>query len=213
MTATDVSSVTIFVVDDDPAGRESLCDLLRSQGRVCEAYESAQEFVAQFDRDRCGCIVTDYRMPGMNGIELQAALAERGSRLPVIVVSGFADVPVAVRAMQSGAVTLLQKPYDREELLASVDAAAQLAVSRWQHDADSRQIAARLASLSPDEQQVMQMLVAGKPNKTVARELDIGLRTVERRRQQILEKVGVGSLPELAALFASHYHQQVAGRN
>lgn len=213
MSAVDFSRLMVFVVDDDPAGREALCELLRSQGRNCEAFSSASEFLERYDSTRCGCVITDYKMPGMNGIELQSALGDRGSNLPVIVVSGFADVPVAVRAMQRGAVTLLQKPYDRDELLAAVDAALALAVQRWRKDARDSEVAARLAALTPDERQVMQMLVDGKPNKMVARELDIGLRTVERRRQQILEKVGVGSLPELAALIASHAKSETSSAN
>jgi FixJ family two-component response regulator len=213
MSSVESSRLIVFVVDDDPAGREALCELLRSQGRTCETFASAHEFLSRYDRARCGCVITDYKMPGMNGIELQADLAQRGSNLPVIVVSGFADVPVAVRAMQRGAVTLLQKPYDRDELLAAVDTALGLAVQRWQKIARDSQVATRLAALSPDEHRVMQMLVDGRPNKAIARELDIGLRTVERRRQQILEKVGVGSLPELAALIASHAKAEAAAKN
>ena len=201
-----LSAATVYVVDDDPAGRESLCDLLHSQGLECAAFASAEDFLEQHDDTRLGCVVTDYKMPGMNGAELQAALAARRSRLPVIVVSGFADVPVAVRAMQQGAITLLQKPCDRAELLAAVEAALAVAAQRAQRHADEDEVAARLATLSEDEQQVMQLLVEGRPNKLIAKELDLGLRTVERRRQQVLEKMGVGSLPELASLIARYRH-------
>jgi two-component system response regulator DctR len=193
---------TIYVVDDDRAGRESLCDLLESQGFVCAPFASAEEFLAGYDEAEEGCVITDYKMPGMSGVELQAELAERKSLLPVIVVSGFADVPVAVRAMQLGAVTLLQKPLDCGELLAAIDAALALAAERRRSHAQAADLTRRLSQLSSDERSVMDLLLEGRANKAIAKQLDIGLRTVERRRQLILEKMNVNSLPELAALLA-----------
>jgi FixJ family two-component response regulator len=196
-------TATIYVVDDDPAVRQSLAELVQSPGFVCKTFASAEEFLAHHHHEEgVGCVVTDYCMPGMNGTELQTALAKRNSKLPVIVVSGFADVPVAVRAMQHGAITLLQKPFNRNELLAAVETALQVAARRAGEAAAESEIAAQLARLTAEETAVMELLLAGHPNKAIARELDLGLRTVERRRQQVLEKMGVGSLPELACLIA-----------
>jgi FixJ family two-component response regulator len=136
----------------------------------------------------------------MSGLDLQVALAERGCHWPLIMVSGYATVPVAVQAMQLGAMTLLEKPFHNSALLAAVSRALDLDRQRRERQLERPEVQQRLAALSDEELQILRLLVTGKPNKAVASELNLGLRTVERRRQQILEKMGVGSLTELAAL-------------
>lgn len=205
MNSSNHQDATVFVVDDDPASRESLCVLLESKGLSQQAFASASEFLQQLDPSRNGCVITDYRMPGINGIQLQTQLAQRQCPLPVIMVSGYADVPVAVRAMELGAVTVLQKPLDNAQLLAALDRALAMDRQRSHWHWQRKQIATRIAQLSDLELQIVRLLIAGRPNKAVAKELDLGLRTVERRRRQILQKMGVGSLPELAALVGSEY--------
>jgi FixJ family two-component response regulator len=190
----------VFVVEDDPASRESLCALLQSCGFGCECFATAGELLRAARSHRPGCVITDYRMPEMNGVELQAALIELGCHWPLIMVSGYATVPVAVQAMQMGAVTVLEKPLHNSALLAEVGRALTLDRARRARQIERLEVQRRLAALSDDELQVLRLLVTGKSNKAVASELNLGLRTIERRRQQVLEKMGVGSLAELAAL-------------
>jgi FixJ family two-component response regulator len=194
------ASATVFVVEDDPASRESLCALLQSSGFACKCFATGGELLRAANPQRPGCVITDYRMPEMNGVDLQAALIEQGCHWPLIMVSGYATVPVAVQAMQLGALTVLEKPLHNSALLAAVGRALALDRDRRERHIERLEVQRRLAGLSDEELQVLRLLVAGKPNKAIATELNLGLRTVERRRQQILEKMGVGSLAELAAL-------------
>ena len=193
---------TIAVVEDDDAGRESLHAWLISNGFNATIYASAEEFLAQSNLDAPGCVITDYKMPGISGTDLQSELTKLDVVLPVIVVSGYADIPVTVRAMRQGAVTLLEKPFDNTELLRALEEALRKNFrSRRQRQAAST-VQENIATLNDAQREIMRLLVAGQPNKTVANQLDLGLRTVERHRQQIFQKMHVESLPELATLLA-----------
>ena len=191
---------TVFVVDDDQAVRDSLALLVQSVGLDVETYASAGEFLDAFEADRPGCLVTDIRMPGMSGLELQEKLTEDGALIPVIVLTGHGDVPAAVRALKGGAVDFVEKPFNPQALLDLV----QQAIAR---DADIRaqaareaELAERRALLTPREQEVMELVVAGKANKVIAIDLDISERTVELHRGRIMKKMRVRSLAELMRL-------------
>ncbi|MCA9246475.1 MAG: response regulator transcription factor [Planctomycetales bacterium] len=194
--------VRIHVVDDDPASRESLYTFLQSKGFDAERFESAQDFLASVGSEEAACLITDLKMPGMNGLELQEELARRGFDFPVIVVSGYADVPSTVRAMRNGAVTLLEKPYREEDLEAAVRESVRLVRQRHERRCRQQETVNRLETLTDAEREIMELLLNGTSNKSIASQLDLGLRTVERRRHVLLEKMGVASLPELARMVA-----------
>lgn len=191
---------TIHVIDDDSAVRESLLALIQMRGLTAKGYSSAEAFLAGLKTAETGCVVCDVRMPGMTGLQLLQKMNEAKSTLPVIIITAFADVPTAVRAMQAGAVTFLEKPCDDDALIAAVQQAlnleqAQAALRRQQTDVQSK-----LDTLTPDEHAVMRKMLEGLPNKRIASDLDIGLRTVELRRSNIMKKMGAGSLAELVRL-------------
>jgi two-component system, LuxR family, response regulator FixJ len=210
----------VHVVDDDDAMRRSLVLLLRAAGYSAEAHASGEALLAALGREgeagspepgvapvrRPACAVVDVLMPGgMDGITLLAKLARRGAALPVVVVTGHADVPLAVRAMRAGAVDFVEKPYPKERILLAVsealDAAAEPAAERGAADSASAAAAqARLAALTPRERMVLRGLVCGSPNKVIAHELGISPRTVEAHRAAVMEKLGARSLAEAVRL-------------
>ncbi len=191
------SGITVFVVDDDPAARDSVATLVKSKGIDVETFESAEQFLEADIAQRRGCLVVDVRMTGMTGLELLESLRERGVVLPVIVITGFADVPMAVRAMKGGAETFLEKPCQGQEMWASISRALECGEQREQRNAERLGIRSRMASLTDAEMKVLDMVVEGKPNKVIAGGLDLGLRTVELRRAKVMEKLQADSLAEL----------------
>lgn len=186
----------VHVVDDDRAVRQALAFLLASDGIPVRLHESAVAFLEAVARVS-GCIVTDVRMPGLDGIELLRRLKARGETAPVIVMTGHADVPLAVAAMREGAADFIEKPFDDEVFLAAVRAALETGRRSAERDAAAAGIRQRVASLSDREVQVLDELVAGKPNKIIARELGISPRTVEIYRANVMAKMQAGSLAEL----------------
>jgi two-component system, LuxR family, response regulator FixJ len=191
---------TVFVVDDDERARKSVCALVRSLGLKAEAFPSAEEFLARYDPCRPGCLVTDVRMLGMSGLDLQDKLNAQGNRLPVIVLTAYPRTSSTVRAMKAGAVTLLEKPYDEEELWDAIrKALAQEAVGRAELQR-RREIHQRAARLTPAERAVMNLIVQGKPNKVIAKQLNMSIRTIESRRHEVFTKMGVQSVAELVRL-------------
>jgi two-component system response regulator FixJ len=191
---------TVHVIDDDDAVRDSLVFLLASARIPAVAYSSAKAFLAAFDANAVGCVVTGIRMPEMSGLELLQHLNTDGARPPVIVITGHADVPLAVEAMKLGAADFIEKPFDEETLLASV----RQALDRHRHDGErgTAQAKARalIATLSAREKQVLDGLVAGHPNKTIAFDLGISPRTVEIYRANVMTKMQAGSLSELVRM-------------
>jgi two-component system response regulator FixJ len=190
----------VHVVDDDAAVRDSLSLLLESAGFSVRAYDSAPAFLQALPASAPGCVLTDVRMPELDGLALQRRLNELGSRLPVIVMTGHGDVPIAVEALKAGAADFLEKPFDDTQLLAAVSSA--LATSKRERDevAALAAITARLASLTPREREVLDRLVAGQPNKTIAYDLGSSPRTVEVHRARVMEKMHARSLPELVRM-------------
>lgn len=190
---------TVHVVDDDEAIRDALRLMLQTAGFEVRLHDSAEAFLAAAAA-ASGCVMTDVRMPGMDGLALQRRLRELGARLPVIVMTGQADIPIAVRAMQAGAVDFLEKPFEEEQLLGAVRRA--LAESRRLHDraAASASAAARLGKLTPREREVLDLMVEGLPNKAMAQKLGASPRTIEVHRARVLEKLEARSLPELVRI-------------
>ena len=194
-----VETACIHVVDDDDAVRESLVFLLETAGLTVCAYASAAALLTAVEGLRTGCIVTDVRMPEMDGLTLQRRLAASGNTLPVIVMTGHGDVPIAVAAMKAGAADFLEKPFDDERLLRSVQAA--LAASVQQSTSpEVTGMLERLTSLTPREREVFNRLVAGQPNKTIAYDLGSSPRTVEVQRARVMEKMEARSLAELVRM-------------
>jgi two-component system, LuxR family, response regulator FixJ len=194
------SEAVVHVVDDDLAVRQSLSFLLASDGLPVRLHESASAFLDSVKSAPAGCIVTDVRMPGVDGIELIRRLKARGFALPVIVMTGHADVPLAVEAMKEGAVDFIEKPFDDDLLLAAVRSALARHERTAHQGAQTAELEARLQSLSERERQVLEGLVAGKANKVIAYDLGISPRTVEIYRANVMGKMQAGSLSELVRM-------------
>lgn len=184
---------TIFVVDDDPAIRESLNVMLSLEGYASRGYFSAQAFLDSVDKNETGCVVTDVHMPEINGLDLMTAMRERGLSIPVIVMTGKADVRLAVDAMKHGAVDFFEKPFDSEMLIASINKA----LARIQTNSDARSIEKRLTTLTGREKEVLAGLFKGQQNKVIAYELGISVRTVEVHRTNLMTKMQATSLSDL----------------
>jgi len=188
---------TVFIVDDDAAVRDSIQELVESVGLRAESHSSGQAFLASYQPQRSGCLVLDVRMAGMSGLVLQEKLNELGARIPVIIITGHGDVPMAVRALKAGAVDFVQKPYRDQLLLDSINNALTMdTIARRSLD-ESQNHDRQLATLTKREQEVLDKLLAGNISKQIARELGISTRTVEAHRQNLLRKLGVGSVKEL----------------
>jgi FixJ family two-component response regulator len=193
-------SPTVFVVDDDDAVRDSLRLLLKSAGLECQSYGSAQEFLAVYDTCHPGCLVLDVRMPGMSGLEMQQELNLRGATLPVIFITGHGDIPMAVEAMQHGAFDFLQKPFRDQELLDRIHRALERDAENRTRLRHTDRIRERLATLSPREREVLELVTQGKANKMVAGDLGVSQRTVEIHRAHVMQKMEAGSLAELVRM-------------
>jgi two-component system, LuxR family, response regulator FixJ len=190
----------VHVIDDDEALRESLTFLLRAAGLKVKSYASAAAFLDARAAVGSSCIITDVRMPGLSGLDLLRRLKELGIGVPVIVITGHADVPLAVEAMKFGAVDFLEKPFDDEILLQSVRSALQQRAGETKRQAERAEIEDRLAALSPRERDVLGGLVAGRANKQIAFDLGISPRTVEIYRANLMDKMRAGSLSDLVRM-------------
>ena len=191
---------TIFVVDDDMAVRDALKLLLRSVGQAVETYGSAQEFLDAYSEDRPGCLVLDIRMPGMSGLELQQKLNEKHSILPIIFITGHGDVPMAVEAMQAGAVDFIQKPFRDQDLIDRINQALEKDANNRAALGERNDIRKRLETLTPREREVLDLVVHGKANKVIAGDLKLSQRTVEIHRARVMEKMQASSLAHLVRM-------------
>jgi RNA polymerase sigma factor (sigma-70 family) len=187
----------VYVVDDDQAVRRSLTWLIESVGLKVQTFGSAQEVMDQMDPERVGCMVIDVRMPGSSGLELQQWLREKRMQIPVIIITGHADVPMAVRAMKSGAVDFVEKPFSDQVLLDRIQEALAQDRRNRMAKAESGEVEACLASLTPRERQVMDLVVEGRANRQVAQELGLSEKTVEAHRAHMMTKMRVNSVAEL----------------
>jgi two-component system response regulator FixJ len=190
----------VHVIDDDEAMRQSLAFLFRAARIQAETYESATAFLNVLPQIKPGCVVTDVRMPGLSGIDLLRRLRELNIALPVIVITGHGDVPLAVEAMKFGAVDFLEKPFDDEILLGAVRSALNTRASDQERQALKAAINDRVSSLSNRERDVLEGLVAGNPNKTIAYDLGISPRTVEIYRANVMTKMQATSLSDLVRM-------------
>lgn len=190
----------IYVIDDDPAMRDSLNFLLDSAGFDVTLFDNAQSFLDALPGLAFGCVVSDIRMPGLDGIELLKRMKAQHSPFPILIMTGHGDVPLAVEAMKLGAVDFLEKPFEDDRLTTMIESAIRRAEPAAKSEAIAQDISTRVASLSPRERQVMEGLIAGLSNKLIAREYDISPRTIEVYRANVMTKMQANSLSELVRL-------------
>ncbi len=197
---------TVFVVDDDKDARDSVCALVRSMNVRAESFSSAEAFLTAYDQSRSGCLVTDFRMLGMSGIDLLVQLKQAGHSLPVIIISGYVNVSSAVRAMKQGATNVLTKPYEQQDLWDTISTALNQDAMIRADQAARKSITERFERLTSNEHQVLNLVTKGTANKVIARRLDISVRTVEDRRKKIYGKLNVGCVAALVELVVDHKH-------
>jgi FixJ family two-component response regulator len=195
-----ITPPTIYVVDDDDGMRQALHALLRSVGYNALLFSRPRDFLAHYTSDAPGCLLLDIRMPEMSGLELQEHLNRIGSTLPVIFLTGHGDVPMAVQAMKEGALEFIQKPFRNQELLSRVNHALQQDTENRATAARQSEVLQRLATLTPRERQVMDLIVEGTANKVIAIDLGLSERTVEIHRAKVMEKMLARSLAHLVKL-------------
>jgi two-component system, LuxR family, response regulator FixJ len=195
---------TVYVVDDDPQVCESLSLMVRSVGLNVETYPSAEAFLDGYSDQACSpkCMVLDVRMPGLSGLGLQQSMTAEGKWMPIIMVSGCANVPMVVQAMSAGAVDFLEKPFNRRTLLSSIQEALDKHARQQRSGCRKADLAVRIKKLTPRQRQVFDLLLAGKRSKQIANQLGIGEKTVAKHRAIVLEKMAVDSVVELIRLFA-----------
>jgi two-component system, LuxR family, response regulator FixJ len=194
---------TVFLVDDNPVALKALATLLKLVFPHIETYSSATEFLAAY-RQQPGCLILDVRMPGMSGLELHRKLVQDKVTLPVIFVTGHGDVPMAVEAMQMGAVDFLQKPVQDKKLWASIRRAIDLDAQNRRRRARRQLAEEKLSQLTSGEREVLNLILDGKTNREISKELDLSTRTIEDRRAKLMKKVGANSLAELIQLVMTH---------
>lgn len=190
------SSRAVYLVDDDEDVRRAVAFLLGAAGFAVRVFDSADALLAGFKAEDAGCIVSDVRMPGMSGMDLLLALKQRRIQVPVIIMTGHADVALAVQAMKSGAMDFVEKPFDDENFISLVKAA----FAHTARGGDSKPVLDKIATLSEREVQILDGLVAGHPNKTIAYDLKLSPRTVEVHRANVMRKMGASSLSELVRM-------------
>ena len=202
---TETAAPLVLIVDDDEAMRRSMAFLFASVGLACESFPTADAFLEAFSSGRevrPGALILDVRMPGTSGLELQRILAERGFPLPILIVTGHGDVPMAVTALKAGAHDFIEKPFKEQYLLDMVEGAIRLSRERLAKVERRRTVAERLTRLGKREREVLDGILAGKPNKVVAYELDLSIKTIEAYRASVMTKMEAGSLAELARMMA-----------
>jgi FixJ family two-component response regulator len=191
---------TVYIVDDDNGVRSSIRVLMKSVGLPATPFASAKEFLATYHPNQPGCLVLDIRMPGMSGLELQEALNERGAVLPVIFITGHGDIPMAVEAMRHGAFDFLQKPFRDQDLIDRIQQALVLDAETRQSLREHGRTRVRIASLTPREREVLDLLTTGKANKMMAQDLGLSQRTIEIHRAHVMEKMGAKSVAQLVRM-------------
>lgn len=199
----DRQQPTVFIVDDDEAVRDSITELLESVGLPAQAYGSALAFLEDYEPDRSGCLVLDVRMAEMSGLVLQQRLKEMETKLPIVMITGHGDVPMAVEAMRNGALDFIQKPYRDQALLDSINCALAQQADMYRADARDEHFVHCLATLTEREMEIFECIRRGDSSKEIARKLAISPRTVETHRHNLLHKLGVTSVKDLLLLLAT----------
>ena len=207
-----LQSPTVTVVDDDDQVRESLAALVQSMNLDVECYASGREFLDNYSAARPGCVVLDLRMPQISGLEVIDELAARNIQVPIIMISGHGDIPAAVSAMKAGAVDFFEKPYRGAALMEAVRSALASDARQRKIQAEHQALVDRYESLTADEKDVLELTVAGKPDKAIALKLDLSLRTIQLRRASVMGKMNAHSRPELIRL-AQVLEQSAAAQN
>ena len=192
--------LTVFIVDDDQAVRDSLTDLMDSVGLATASYANANDFLADYTKEQMGCLVSDIRMPGMSGLELQQELKRREAMLPIILITGHGDVPMAVQAMRDGALDFIQKPFRDQALLDLVNQALQSCDKQQNSQQQTESVKSHIHNLTPREHQVMEMIVEGKANKVIAIDLGLSQRTIEVHRANVMQKLEARSVADLVRI-------------
>jgi FixJ family two-component response regulator len=202
-------TTTVFIVDDDDGVRDALTILIGSMGIQVKAFASVQTFLDDYDPGASGCLVLDVRLPRLSGLELQEHLQRHGVRIPIIFISGHGNVAMAVRTLKAGAVDFLEKPFDDQMLLDSIQKAIEMDHKARSNDHWHTKIMERLGALSRREEEVLRMLIQGKSNKMIAHEMDLSTKTVETHRAHIMRKLGVNSMAGLVwmALTSGEYRE------
>jgi two-component system, LuxR family, response regulator FixJ len=195
---------TVFVVDDEPIIRSSLQRLIESVSLKVETFAAANEFLEAYEVGAPGCVVLDVRMPGISGLDLQERMAERGIDIPIIFITAYGDVPMAVRALKAGAVDFLQKPFNNQTLLDCVQEAIEQDAQARHNRVRQEELATLFAELTPREREVMDLVVSGKPNREIAEQLGLSAKTIEVHRAHVMHKLRVDSLAELVRLHMAH---------
>lgn len=194
----------VYVIEDDDSAREAIVAMLADRGYRCREFPSAEALLAAGELAHPGCLVLDYQLPGMNGLELLDRLRDAGNPLPAVVATGHADVPAAVRFMQRGAVTILEKPFRPEDLYAAIKQATHFDEVEGRVKSRLEQISASVEQLSAREKTVLEAIVAGQLNKAIARSLDVSVRTIEGDRAKIVDKFGAETTGEVVGKFAQY---------
>lgn len=195
-----MSTPIVSVVDDDEQVRESLAALIQSMNLEVECYASGREFLDRYSPEQPGCVVLDLKMPQLNGLEVIEEMSARQIEVPVIMISGHGDIPAAVAAIKAGAVDFLEKPYPGSALMDSIRRAIERDTQQREARSQRQGMLERYEMLTPDERQVLDLTVAGKPDKAIALKLDLSLRTIQLRRASVMRKMGVHSRAELIGL-------------
>ncbi len=194
------SEATVFIVDDDPAIRDSLTLMIGQENLTVHSYASAEDFLEAAEPNCLGCIIIDIRMPGMDGMQLQEALSQRNTLLPIIFLTGHGNIPMSVRAIKAGALDFLTKPVTREKLMIAVRSALTESERMRSENAIQQDAISRIAELTDRERDVLKLAIQGYPNKEIARHLGISHRTVEIHKSKIMHKTGAVNLLDLARI-------------
>jgi FixJ family two-component response regulator len=196
-----IGKEVVYIVDDDCAARDAVSALVGEMGVMAKTYASAEEFLADYDGHRPGCLVTDVRMLGMSGVDLQEKLVRDGVTLSVVVLTAYADTPTTIRAIKGGAVTLLEKPCRDQELWDAICTALVEDGKRSAREAQLAELLRRIASLAPGERKVLERIVRGDSNKLMARRLGVSVRTIEVRRHKVFKKLQADSVAEMVRMY------------
>ncbi len=202
-------NATVFILDDDPVARASLCAAVEAMGLSSKSYRSAAAFLQEYDESTPGCVISDYPMAGMNGMDLQTHLLGARCRIPVIIVTAHGNIPVTVRALRNGAVTLLEKPCGNQELWSAINEALSRDATTRNRLNRMRHFESRLSLLTLVEREVMDLVVAGETNKAIADLKDVSIRTVEARRRSVFQKMAAKSVSQLVRLVLEGTQAQV----
>lgn len=188
---------TVYIVDDDPSVRHSLTFLIESVGQQVKTYSSPSEFLAEYREEGPGCLILDVRMPEISGLDVQEQLNKDGFTLPIIIITGHADVPMAIRALKAGAFDFIEKPFNDQVLIERIQQAIEHCHNLTKKHQQRQESMDRLSKLTPREKQVLEGVVAGKSNKVIAKELDISIKTIEVHRANLMAKMDADSLSDL----------------